>query len=74
MQTARVLANALARHVTGQSSTSRVAELTRLYDRKFARGATIEVGHDGLRIVSLCESVVINCAASDEGKLFRYSA
>ena len=74
MMDARILSNAVARHVTGQSSTSRVMELTRLYDRKFAKGATIEQGSRGLRIVSLCGSIVINCVASDEGKLFRYAA
>ena len=73
MTKVRILSNAVARHVTGQSSTARVAELTRLYDRKFAKGAMIEKSHNGLRIVSLCESIVINCADSDEGKLFRYA-
>jgi len=70
---ARILANAVARHVTGQSTTSRVGELTREYDRKFPGGAClIEPSPSGLRIVSPCESVVINCAASDEGRLFRF--
>lgn len=71
---ARVLQNALARHVTGQSSTGRVADLTRLYDEKFPKGAAlIEPSPTGLRIISPCESIVINCAASDEGRLFRYT-
>lgn len=69
---ARIFANKLARHVTGQSTTSRVAELTRIYDRVFSCGATVEYSPTGLRIVSPCESVVINCAVADEGRLFRY--
>lgn len=74
LRKARVLANALARHVTGQSTTSRVGDLTRLYDRKFPAGAClIEPSPTGLRILSPCESVVINCAASDAGRLFRYT-
>lgn len=73
MTSARILSNALARHVTGQSSTARVAELTRKFDRVFAKGALVEVSPTGLRIVSLCESVTINCTAAHEGRLFRYA-
>lgn len=74
MRPARIFANALARHVTGQSTTGRVLDLTRLYDAKFPGcRAFIEPSPGGVRIISPCESVVINASAADEGRLFRYA-
>lgn len=74
----RIYANALARHVHANGlrhqATGRVRDAERRYDRVFPKGAClIEPSSHGLRILSLDESECINVAASDEGRLFKYT-